>query len=284
MKRPCLVVAAAMCACALSTHSQAAALEASSSVNLSGLYLRLIDLDTTDGITPSMQIINGDLSWEAVANFYTTSNPAGEGQASLSQPIDFPNWLMPVEVGLSPLTGQSSASITTSSISTNASATMDTATAKTGASHSAAVSTDLIESRFFQYSLSANTALIIGGRYDLRADVQADESVGYGSAEANFVLHARRLSPEGEWADYIVEDYVAVWASSGTDFKQDSIDLFLANESATSQLQELKLSTWTTASTQGIVSDVPEPAFMSLMVAGLGVIGFAARSKGQRPN
>lgn len=279
MKRPCLAIAVAMSACVLSTPIQAAALEASSSVNLSGLSFRLLDLDPTDGIDPSMQLISGDLSWEVVADLQSTSTLPlfGEVQAAQSQPIDAQNLLMPVQSALNTPTGQSLAEITVSTISASASTKMDAATARTGASQSASSYTDLIYSRFIEYSLSANTALFIGGRYALNADVLADETVGYGFAQANFLLSARRLSPDGDWVDYIIEDAVSVWALAGTESKFDSINMFLANESTTSQRQQLRLSTWAAASAQGLVSDVPEPTSLALLLAGLGVTAVRTR-------
>lgn len=286
MKHAHFAIVAAMATFALSAPSQAAVLEASSSITLSGLTFSLVDLDPTDGVAPSMQVLDGDLRWESVAELQSkwSTPPSGIVDVSQSQPINSQSLLMPAQARVGAPSWQSSAEITASSIAASASTTMDAATAQTGESQSASAYTSLIEGRPIRYTLSANTALLVEGRYDLSATVKADESVGYGYAGSYFALLGQTLSPDGEWLDHVLEDYIEVWALPGTESKSDAIHFMLANDSAASQTQQLTLTTATNVSVTGLVSEVPEPAFMSLMLAGLGVIGIAAKSRRQRPH
>jgi len=203
MKHSCLAIAAATSAFVLSTPIQAAMLEASSSVTISGLTFSLIDLDLTDGITPSVQFF--DMAWDAplgqerwTAGVTTTMSTWPDSGATIesdvhSQPGDHTKLLLPTQAGLSNAAGQGSAVITSASLVLSVSTAMDEATAATGRSQTTSAFARTGSQMFdyaIQYDLSANTAVRIQGAYDLSARVKAADPFGYGTAQASFAIPA----------------------------------------------------------------------------------------------
>lgn len=293
MKRPCLAIAAAMSTCVLSTPIQAAVLEASSSVTISGLTFNLIDLDPTDGITPSVQF--ADMAWDApvgqdrwTARVTTTTSTWPDSGATIesdvqSQPGDHTKLILPTQAGLSNTAGQGSAVIAASSILVSASSTMDAAAAATGRSQSASASANTGSPMFdyaIQYDLSPNTAVRIQGQYDLSARVQAEDAFGYGTAQASFAMFATEWRTDLEIYEHSAEDLAeAGLYGSPEDTRSGSFDFLLSNTSAKVRTQHLSVRTWAGTSLAGATIDVPEPTSIALLLAGLSVASITATGR-----
>lgn len=283
MKRPCLAIATAVSICVLSTPTQAAALEASSSVTISGLTFSLIDLDLSDGITPWIQF--SDTAWDApigqerwTARVITTVTdwPDSGGTLELdvqSQPGNHSQLLSPVQASLSNAAGQGSAVIAASSVVANASTTMDGSSAAAGRSQSVLASAGTGSPMFeyaIQYDLSPNSAVRIQGQYNLSARVQAEGTAGYGTAQATFAITATEWLTDLEIWEHRTEDVAdAGLFAPPTASRSGSFDFLLRNASAKSRTQELFLSTSARANLTGATIDVPEPETWVLMCAGL---------------
>lgn len=281
-------LAASLTACALCAPAHASSIEASASVLVTGLTFELIDLDLTDGITPSLQYVEGESRtkhWDAVASAtkWTSLEP------NVNEPPDVQtalssggNWFAPVQAGVSNPHGQSSAVMTTSSISLSALTTLGPVTAgqQTNSAYAevSAASYDSFPSII--YTVTPNTAVRVTGRYEVSARVPVQDPQRRGTATANF-----RLQMFGNTGGPSVEASAHSEWDSFEDSRGGSFDLLFSNASTESEEQYFLLWARASASVHGWVTAVPEPTSLTLLLAGAGIASIAAaRSRSAQRN
>jgi hypothetical protein len=276
-----LATASTLIACALSANVHAEAMSASASASITHLTFTLIDLAPLDGIAPSLQFLDssGALgSWEASVHTNTItpdgfSNDMGSVQVLPSGTL---SPLTPNELSVANTAGQASMVLTASSIHLQASTTMDAATAATGISRyvNAYIAPSMNGwGNVIRYTLSANTAVRVQGQYQLSAQSQVDEALGSGYAYAGLDFVGVSSAAESTVSQQV---YTSTLGFPG--LSSGSFDFFLGNKSSLSEENMLFVTLSASASLNGLVSDVPEPTSVALMLAGLGV----ACAAGQR--
>lgn len=279
MTRTITALAASLTACALCAPAHASSIEASASVLVSGLTFELIDLDLTDGIAPSLQYVEGETiteHWRALASATKWTAP----EPSVNEPPDFQtalssggNFFAPLQAGVSTPHGQSSAVMTTSSISLSASTTLGTVTAgeQTNSAYAELRGAALDFAPVILYTVTPNTAVRVTGRYELSSRVLAQDPQGYGEATAylQLVMWGNTDGPGLEAS-----------ASSNLDTPEDSwngsFDFLLSNASTHSEQQSLWLWASASASANGLMTAVPEPTSLALLLAGAGIASIAS--------
>lgn len=270
-----LAVASTLIACALSANVHAEALSASASASITNLTFTLIDLAPLDGIAPSLQFLDstGALgSWDASVHANTItpdgfSNDVGSVQVMPSGTL---SPLAPNELSVANTAGQASMVLTASSIHLQASTTMDAATAATGVGHY--VDAYIVPSvngwgNVIRYTLSAKTAVRVQGQYQLSAQAQVDETLGSGYAYAGLDFVGVSSAAESAVSQHA---YASTLGFPST--HSGSFDFFLGNKSSESEENMLYVTLSASTSLNGLVSDVPEPTSVALMLAGLGVV------------
>lgn len=276
MKHTIAVFSAA--ALALLSTASAHAGTGSATASLSSLTFNLIDLDLTDGVTPSLSFLAGEYTGarSAYGIVYRIENDSGtDGQQRRTFLTQEPAALL--------ATGSATASMLGASATSNATETGFSAqsNATTGSTDIVVASAETNPTEWGRtFVLSANTALVIEGDYLLEASV-LNSTNARESASASLTLVAYlKASASGSAQQASFNDYAfASHDNPGTDQRSGRITFTFENASSSTREG---FFTEVGARTYVAVGAVPEanPSLMALL--GLGAMGAVVARRRQQ--
>lgn len=283
-----LAAASALIACALSVNVHAEVLNASASASITNLTFTLIDLDLSDGITPSVSFFSeptggkyGETSSGVVGMQITRAN--GLTSQAGDTIYDYPpsGYLLTGDISKS-LNGTSSSAASSGTISGNpvgsagnlitaSTASLDTSAAQ---ADKAVTAYSSVWSTHGQFFLSANTRLVIQGTYDVSASVDGLAAVAESaSAKINVVIGTGYYTSFYKQVSTQLQKHVSF--GNGLTGEQSITNSFLQNiDNITSG--ELVGFVATNASTSVAIVAVPEPEAWALVATGLGLLAFGS--------
>lgn len=283
-----LAAASTLLACALSANVHADVLNASASASITNLTFTLIDLDLSDGITPSVSFFSeptGGSSRETSSGVVVMEINRANGLTSRAGDTiyDYPpsGYLLTGDISKS-LFGVSSNTAASGTISGNpvgsvgnlistSTATLDTSAAQADKAASAYSS---VWSSHGQLLLSANTRLVIQGSYDVSASLDGLAAVGEAaSAQIKVISGTGYRSDNG--------GKVSAWLQKDVSFGNGLIGEKSFTGSFMQSIENTTSDTLvgfvgTVASTSVAIVAVPEPEALALVTTGLGLLGLGS--------
>ncbi len=289
MKPSRIAVASSLLACILANPTQAAVLEASASVSITDLTFTLIDLDPTDGISPSIRFAdwvmwrdNVEIGTQAQASstdHLGKTHGTGQGIATGKEVYSpSPSILFPVdETSVTAHGGQATVQTNPSSLTIRATTSLDTSGLQPDIERSAQAMLNT-SGRFY---LSAQTAVVIHGTYAIDTTLlpgpqQANPNKDGNHAKAMLLL-AAYLGQTTWLSDGAM---IASWdRSSLNESRAGAIDFTLSNADDSESQGALSFDIHTSVGVDSGVTPVPEADTTLLALAGLGMLGWASQRR-----
>lgn len=223
------------------------------------LTFTLVDLDLSDGITPS--ITYSASSSTVNARIYDSDGYSIDNQSDSSTSIN---------PGISITSAY--AGVTSTSIVNGTSVSVNGASV-----------TDLVwfygdAQKTTSYTLSANTGLIVSGTFTATVTGPQPTPTTYASLQSGGLIYITNA-----WGEGLAQYTGGAWTYTGVDTNlSEDFTLTVTNAAAT-ELNGTILANVYQGGSQGLISTVPEPETYGMMMAGLGLLGVAARRKQRKP-
>ncbi|GGY56915.1 PEP-CTERM sorting domain-containing protein [Pseudoduganella albidiflava] len=242
--------------------------ETHAEASISGLRYTLVDLNSNDGIAPSLNIGysqrpgrgNISVSVQTLDGTSTGINEPGTGTGPLSYEIDTPfaHAIGSIVGRDSPLTEALSGSVTLKD---------------SGRNDIGMLSDVALESSAFEFTLSANTKVVFS--LDAHVAAYTDDPLGeYAASAYAYWFGTMPVSGQIHFEQELLGDRVGHWGVGTHLDLEKTLTLTFANTSGNAAIGSMRYDINT-----GAIAPIPEPSTYAMMIGGLGLLAFAGRKR-----